>query len=150
VELTDLVEFEAIRQLKHRYMRCVDQKNYVELRACFAPDARTAYGNGEYAFDGRDTIIEFLKGMDRPTLLTCHRVTQPEIELLGPSAARATWALEETCHDMDSHESWHAAAFYTDEYVKIDGHWKISFTGYDRTYEDSRSNSSGFKVRTYS
>jgi hypothetical protein len=28
------------------------------------------------------------------------------------------------------------AAFYTDEYVKAGGAWKISMTGYKRTYEE--------------
>ena len=28
------------------------------------------------------------------------------------------------------------AAFYEDEYVKLDGEWKIKSTGYRRTYEE--------------
>jgi hypothetical protein len=28
------------------------------------------------------------------------------------------------------------AAFYRDEYVKVNGEWKIKYTGYDRTFEE--------------
>ena len=31
------------------------------------------------------------------------------------------------------------AAFYSDEYVKIDGQWRIKHTGYKRTYEEIQS-----------
>jgi hypothetical protein len=40
------------------------------------------------------------------------------------------------------------AAFYTDEYRKVDGEWKISHTGYKRTYEEiqPRGNVEGLKL----
>jgi bile-acid 7alpha-dehydratase len=31
------------------------------------------------------------------------------------------------------------AAFYHDEYVKVDGEWKIRSAGYERTYEETLS-----------
>lgn len=149
MDVADLADLESIRFLKHRYMRCVDQKHYEELADCFAEDANTAYEGGMYSYQGREAILDFLRTMDRPTLLTCHRVTQPEIELLSPTTARGIWALEETCHDLESKESWHAAAFYTDEYVKIDGKWKIKSTGYKRTYEDGRDYEDGTRIKAY-
>jgi hypothetical protein len=30
----------------------------------------------------------------------------------------------------------HGAAFYEDRYRKVDGRWRISHTGYKRTYEE--------------
>ena len=37
---------------------------------------------------------------------------------------------------MPGHTILTGAAFYSDEYQKIDGEWKISRTGYERTYVD--------------
>ena len=36
----DLVEIELIKQLKYRYMRCVDRKLWSELPDCFTEGAR--------------------------------------------------------------------------------------------------------------
>ena len=38
------------------------------------------------------------------------------------------------------------AAFYSDEYVKIDGQWRIKHTGYKRTYEEIEPRSSEITV----
>ena len=77
-----LEEIEAIKQLKYRYMRCIDQKLWEEMESCFTPDATSSYSGGKYAFDGRDAIMKFLtESMARPTFLSSHRVHHPEIEL---------------------------------------------------------------------
>jgi hypothetical protein len=35
------------------------------------------------------------------------------------------------------------AAFYHDEYVKVDGEWKIRSTGYERLYEEIDTSAPG-------
>ena len=45
--MDDLHEIEAIKRLKYRYMRCLDQKRWAELAECFTEDATTAYGGGK-------------------------------------------------------------------------------------------------------
>ncbi len=135
--MQDLHELEAIRQLKYRYMRCVDQKRWDELAQLFTEDAVSSYSDGKYHFEGREKIMEFLvSSMDRKSFLSSHRVTQPEIEITSPSTARAIWALEDTVIDTQHEIMIRGAAFYTDEYVKVDGEWKIRSTGYSRTFEE--------------
>jgi hypothetical protein len=136
----DLVEHEAIKRLKYKYLRCLDQKRWDEMRECFTEDAVAAYSGGKYAYDGRDAILEFLRrAMGAETFLSSHRVHHPEIELRSPSEATGTWALE----DVVIEEKWgvtiRGAAFYEDEYVKRDGRWLIRRTGYKRTYEEIQS-----------
>jgi len=136
----DLVEHEAIKRLKYKYLRCLDQKRWDEMRECFTEDAVAAYSGGKYAYDGRDAILDFLRrAMGAETFLSSHRVHHPEIELRSPSEATATWALE----DVVIEEKWgitiRGAAFYEDEYVKQDGRWLIRRTGYKRTYEEIQS-----------
>ena len=54
--LERLEETEAIKRLKYRYMRSIDQKLWDEMRSCFTPDATTSYSGGKYAFEGIDAI----------------------------------------------------------------------------------------------
>jgi len=136
----DLHELEAIKRLKYRYLRCLDQKRWEELADCFTADARSSYGGGRYAFEGRDAILDFLrKAMGAPSFLSSHRAHHPEIELTGPDTATGVWALEDTVIETRAGITIRGAAFYTDEYVKQDGAWKIRFTGYKRTYEEVES-----------
>jgi len=132
----ELREIEAIKRLKYRYMRCLDQKRWAELGECFTDDARTSYGDGKYAFAGREAILGFLvAAMGRPSFLSSHRVHHPEIDLVSPTSARGTWALEDLVLDPERAVLIRGAAFYSDEYAKQDGRWLIAFTGYARTFE---------------
>ena len=40
----DLATLEEIRQVKYRYLRCVDQKLWDEIADVFTPDATADYG----------------------------------------------------------------------------------------------------------
>ncbi|MCP5055948.1 MAG: nuclear transport factor 2 family protein [bacterium] len=136
----DLQAIEAIKQLKHKYMRCVDQKRWDELEQLLTEDASCAYSGGKYAFQGREAIMEFLSGsMSRDSFVSCHRVTQPEITLTSETTATGIWALEDVVIDTENEFTLHGAAFYEDEYVRIDGAWKIRSTGYERTFEEIRT-----------
>ncbi len=139
VELTieDLVELEAIKRLKYRYLRCLDQKLWDDLEPCFTADATASYGGGAYVFDGRDAIMEFLRtSMGAETMLTSHRCHHPEIDLHGDDTATGTWALEDVVVLRDFDLTIQGAAFYEDRYVKADSSWLIAHTGYRRTYEE--------------
>ena len=132
----DLVEIELIEQVKYKYMRCVDQKLWDEIAECFTESATAAYSGGKYAYDGRVAIVAFLrKGMSADSFHSSHRVHHPEIALTGPDSATGIWALEDTVIDTRWQIVISGAAFYTDEYVKQDGHWLIQHTGYRRSYE---------------
>lgn len=134
--MDDLHEIEAIKRLKYRYMRCLDQKRWAELAECFTEDVETAYGGGKYAFSGRAAVMEFLEtSMGSPTFLSSHRVHHPEIDLTGPDTARGIWALDDVVVDPGRKFYLQGAAFYEDEYVKRGDAWKIQRTGYTRTFE---------------
>jgi hypothetical protein len=145
----DLVEIEAIKRLKYRYMRCLDQKLWEELADCFVEDATAAYAGGRYSFEGRHAIMDFLRrSMGSDTFHSSHRVHHPEIDLTGEATATGVWALEDVVVDTQWQVTIRGAAFYRDEYVKVDGAWKIKHTGYKRTYEEiqSRKDMPGLKL----
>ena len=45
--LQQLLDIEAIKQLKHRYFRLMDAKAWDELAAMFTDDAQIIYGRGQ-------------------------------------------------------------------------------------------------------
>jgi len=136
----DMVEIEAIKRLKYKYLRCLDQKLWDELADCFVDDATSAYGGGKYSFEGRDEILEFLRdAMGADTFHSSHQVHQPEIDLTSETTATGIWALQDIVIDTKWEITIRGAAFYEDKYVKQDGAWKIQHTGYRRIYEEVQS-----------
>lgn len=137
--MDELREIEAIKRLKYRYFRCLDSKRWEELAECFAEDAVTDYDSGRYAFRGREGIIGFLRAaLGRPTTVTMHQGHHPEIELTSETGATGIWYLEDLVIDTVSNTMLRGAAFFRDEYVKVDGEWKLKSTGYERVFEEVR------------
>jgi hypothetical protein len=135
--MADLQEIEAIKRLKYRYLRCLDLKQWAEMAECFTEDATAAYGDGKYSFAGRDKIMQFLRdALGSRTIISSHRVQQPEIDLVSATVASGVWALDDTVIETQSNNVIRGAAFYHDEYVKIGGEWKIKSTGYQRLFEE--------------
>ena len=147
--MVDLQEIEAIKRLKYKYMRCIDEKRWDELAECFTEDATVSYSGGTYAFAGRDAIMKFMvDSMDRDSFFSSHRIGQPEIDLTGEATATGIWALEDTVIDTQFEITLRGSAFYRDEYRKVDGQWKIRSTGYERIFEEieSRKDSPSLKL----
>jgi hypothetical protein len=129
-------DFEAIRQLKYRYFRCLDSKDWEGLGATLTDDVTTAYDGGKYAHRGRTAVLEFLSGaLGSPRILSMHHGHHPEIEITGPTTARATWYLEDLVIFRDADTQLRGAGFYHDQYVKTGDGWRIAHTGYERTFE---------------
>lgn len=141
-----LIELEAIKQLKYRYVRLIDTKGWDELETLFVSDATATYSDGKYSFEGRDAIMAFLRdAMASTNMLTSHKVHQPEISLDGDRAT-AVWALDDVVVHLDYNMTIRGAAFYRDEYVKDTGEWKIKHTGYERIYEEMEPRSADIKL----
>jgi bile-acid 7alpha-dehydratase len=138
--MLDLHEIEAIKRLKYKYLRCLDEKRWAEMEDCFTEDATAAYGDGQYSFAGRDAIMRFLRdALGTRSKVTSHRVQQPEIDLTSPTTATGVWALDDVVIETQAQLTIRGAAFYHDQYVKIGAHWKIKATGYQRLFEERLS-----------
>ena len=103
------------------------------LRDVFTEDAGAAYDKGKYSATGRDAVMEFLVGaLKREDVASMHNVHCPELELTSPTTAKGTWYLHdyvinpgEDNGGMPGHSILQGAGFYSDEYEKVDGEWKI-------------------------
>ena len=133
----DLVEIELLKRLKYRYARCLDLKLWDEIGACFTEDAVAAYSGGGYSFEGREAIVAFLRrSMGAETFHSSHKMHHPEIDLTGPDSARGVWALDDVVVMTDFELTIRGCSFYEDEYVRVDGAWRIHRTGYRRVFEE--------------
>ena len=146
--MIDLNEIEAIKRLKYKYFRCLDSKKWDELIECFTPDAKSSFSSGAHSYQGREEIIEFFKEGLSPTRLSMHQGHHPEIEITSDITATGIWALEDYLIDTVGNWSMRGAAFYHDDYIKIEGQWKIKSTGYDRIFEEfwSRGDSPSLRL----
>lgn len=147
--MSKLDEIEAIKQVKYRYFRALDCKQWEALGETLTDDATTAYDSGKYSFRGRDAILGFLRdALGSKRVVSVHHGHHPEIEITSEATARGTWYLEDTVFFLDAKMVLQGAAFYSDEYAKVAGQWKISSTGYERTYELMESREAPFQMRT--
>ncbi|KAA8887940.1 nuclear transport factor 2 family protein [Nocardia colli] len=124
----------AISRLKFRYLRSLDTKSWDEFADTMIPEATATYS--EYLqFESRDAFLAFMRNTLGPHVITEHRCDHPEIDVDG-DAATGTWYLADTVLIPGHNMLLRGAAFYSDEYVRCDdGRWRISHTGYERTYE---------------
>jgi hypothetical protein len=148
----DLLTLREIEQLKYRYLRMLDLKDWEGFAEVFEPDATGSYGEG-LEFGSAAEIVGFMRESLGPEIITVHQVHHPEIVLSGAApgpataaggtargTARGTWMLMDRVIAVSHGVLIEGASVYHDEYrCGADGHWRISRTGYERIYESTMS-----------
>lgn len=133
-----LADLRAIETVKYRYLRAVDTKDWVALADTLTEDVMASYGsqvNGKpLNYTDRESLLAFLSSAMTPTMSTEHRVTHPIIEIDGDTAT-GSWYLQDKVLIPDYDVLIVGAAFYNDTYRRTEDGWRISSTGYDRTFE---------------
>ncbi|WP_235734701.1 nuclear transport factor 2 family protein [Nocardioides alcanivorans] len=135
----DLVAIESIRQLKYRYFRTLDNKQWDQFGDCLAEDIRADYGTKAMGkplhFESRAEVVAYMAKHMTDSLATMHVAQHPEITVDGDTAS-ATWAFEDTVIASHYNCLIRGAGYYTDTYrLDADGQWRITSTEYERLYE---------------
>jgi hypothetical protein len=133
-DLRRVLDIQAITQLKSRYCRCVDLRQWDTMRTLFTPDARF---EGFAATPQGADVEAFVEGVARRLdgAISVHHVHQPDIVFTGPDAARGVWAM------MDYNEwpqpigmpgapdapGFCGYGFYEEAYSRRPDGWKIHF-----------------------
>ena len=128
---------EAIEQVKYRYLRALDTKDWAAFADTLTEDVTGDYG-GRLKFTNRAELVDYMRSSIGPGVITEHRVTHPEITVAGDEA-HAVWYLQDRVIVAEFNFMLIGAAFYHDEYRRTEDGWKISVTGYDRTYDATMS-----------
>lgn len=136
-----LIAIEEIKQLKARYFRLMDGKDFAALRAVFADDAvfdarasLSIDGQGEsgraadsndWVYSGGDVIIDFIRAAIG-TQRTVHHGHCHEIEVLSDTEARGVIAMEDQIWDESGATlTLHGMGHYHETYRKDGGAWRI-------------------------
>jgi uncharacterized protein (TIGR02246 family) len=117
-------DLEAIKQLKARYFRTMDTKDWAGMREVFADDVvmdTTASGGG--VVTGADEFVSFLRDILQD-VVTVHHGHTPEIELTSSTTARGVWAMQDLLKWPNGREL-HGYGHYHETYELIDGAWRI-------------------------
>jgi hypothetical protein len=138
-QLERLTAIEDIKQMKARYFRCVDSKDWHDFADLFTPNAEfhstwapTAEGG---IIRGNQEIAKVIGGqMD--DLVSVHHGFMPEIEVTSATTANGIWAMEdilkrpggEGVRRSGGSGTWsmHGFGHYHETYEKIDGQWRIA------------------------
>ncbi len=141
-----LLDIEHIKQLKHRYFRYVDTKDWAGVTSCFVPEATAGYPQQECA--SRDEIIAFLSSSMVPDMVSMHQGHHPEITVDGDTAT-GVWYLHDKVFLPGFDFALEGAAIYTDSYVRTADGWLKTRTAYQRMFETTwkLSTGEGFRLK---
>lgn len=128
-------DIEAIKQLKARYFRTLDTKDWEGYRQVFTDDVviDTTESGGE-RIEGADAFLEYL-GTALAGATTVHQGHMPEITLTSDTTATGIWAL----HDI---MMWPGGmrldgfGHYHETYRKGDDGWRIASSKLTRLHAD--------------
>jgi hypothetical protein len=125
----ELLDREAIKELKARYFRLLDAQDWDSFRQCFTEDAR-------FDVQGRDPIegAEAFVADARDVLggaRTLHHGHMPELTIGSATDARGLWMLADYLEwpcDPDTGERRGMKGYwqYEETYRKVDGAWRIA------------------------
>jgi len=131
----DLVERVAICELKARYCRFLDTKQWDSWAELFTEDLvlDTSEAGGPPPITGRDEAIALVRGAIE-TARTAHQVHSPEIRIDGDTA-QGIWAMQDRVA-FDNGTSLTGYGHYTETYVRRDGQWRIAVSKLTRLHLD--------------
>jgi uncharacterized protein (TIGR02246 family) len=139
-EIDRLVAIEAIHQLKARYFRGIDTKDWDLWGDVFTEDATLTIADIGMDMAGRDAIVQGVSGA-LTGATTVHHGHMPEIKITGPDTARGIWAMYDYVEwpplEDGSRVGLHGYGHYHEEYVRQDGTWRIARSRLERLRTDS-------------
>ena len=133
--IEDLVEIEAIKNVRHLYSHYFDGKEIAALADLFTEDAVCEFGpayGGDW--EGREQIREnFAKYAEQegPPYGVLHAVTNPWIRLIDAETAHGRWYLLDLNTSEGTENPLILFGIYDDVYNKRDGRWRIHRTRID-------------------
>jgi uncharacterized protein (TIGR02246 family) len=132
-----LREIEAIKQLKARYCRHLDAKDWDAWRTLFADDfvSEMAVTGGRRRAGADDFLAYTRSTLGSPAQSTVHQVHAPEISLTSATTAEGVWAMTDVVQLLPA-VTLRGYGHYHETYEKRDGRWRITSSRLTRLRED--------------
>ena len=128
-------DIEAIKQLKARYFRFLDTKQWDEWRTVFTKDCVLEVPEANGVSNGRDAIVKDVSSALEGAR-TVHHGHMPEIRITGADTAEGVWAMfdyvEWPANEDGSRVGLKGFGHYIEKYAREDGEWRISHLRLDR------------------
>jgi hypothetical protein len=135
-------DLREIKAVKYRYLRALDTKDWDTFADTLTDDVVGNYGSAPAGnplrFYDRNSLVAYMRTALPREVITEHRVAHPELSVDGDEAT-GRWYLQDRVIVAGADFMLIGAAFYADTYRRTPAGWKISATGYDRTYEATMS-----------
>jgi hypothetical protein len=134
----NLEDLRDIEELKARYCRTLDTKDWAAFRSVFSDDfVSDTSSSGGKVIAGADEFVAFVSGA-LGNAVTVHQVQQPEITLTSPTTATGIWAMLDIVR-FKAGLTMHGFGHYHEEYEKgSDGQWRITSSRLTRLREEIR------------
>lgn len=126
--LERLWAIEEIRQLKYRYFRFTDTKDWSGLETVFCRDIAI----GETGLRGAETLVALIRDATEG-MRTVHRGFNSEVWIDSPDQARGASAFEDLGYSPSGELVMHGYGNYDDVYRREDGAWRIAATNVHRS-----------------
>lgn len=134
VTAKELVDIEEIKQLKARYFRLMDTKNWTEWRKVFADDLSVRVdmspskdgemGAADPLPEGADAFVKHISGF-LANISTMHHGHMPEITIIDDVNAKGIWSMEDIV-ETPGHPVMKGYGHYFEDYRKVGGEWRIA------------------------
>jgi 3-phenylpropionate/cinnamic acid dioxygenase small subunit len=129
--LQTLLDIEAVKQLKARYFRLMDRKQWDEFAELFTEDVVFDVSDdvpGSEPIRGRETVVARVRAAIG-NARTAHYGHMPEIEISSAESARGVWAMEDYVEfplKDGRKRAFRGYGHYVERYVKQNGRWRIA------------------------
>ena len=122
-----------LQELKARYSRLLDTKQWEDWREIFAKDAKLPTAHDMVA--DRESFVQGVIGMVG-SLKTLHHFYMPELELVGPGQARGVWAYRyeliwggsaapSGLSRVSDQYGFASSGYYEEDYRRQEGRWRV-------------------------
>ncbi len=139
-DIQTILEIEAVKAVMARYARFGETADWASFRDLLTEDfsyradagpRASADVSGVIAVEGRDTFVDAMETL-LAGVATAHQMVLPEVTLTGATTSRAVWAIHDYIKTpgVGTFKGW---GHITQEYVKIQGEWKIRSSHTTRT-----------------
>ncbi len=125
-----LIALEEIKQVKARYFRCMDTKDWAAFEAVFAPDAMADYSSEgdakEWSATGAANIVALVRKVVG-SAISVHHGHMAEVEVISPTSARGIFAMEDLIWwpEGSRRKTLHGWGHYHETFEKHGTKWVI-------------------------
>jgi uncharacterized protein (TIGR02246 family) len=132
-----LLAQEEIRQLKSRYFRTMDTRDWKGMSQVFTSDIVFEFPEGDKVTKGRDAVMTWIEGAFAE-MTSVHHGHCHEVAIDSETEAHGIIAMEDFIRAPDRKTVlYHGMGHYTESYRIEDGRWRIAKTRLTRLFSDT-------------